>query len=263
GRQYRLRYHWSRRKRCRHFTAASSSRSCDFGAPAPPPGPRRTEERSRRKALWHRRGAPIKCRSGACASPAAQAAGRWSQRGDSYRARSRLFARRDEGMSFGDFRSLQVRLAVRLAVLYVAAAVIAVGALVYQAYDTAGSLNDRELSLRAEDLARAMVTDSAGQPRLNLPSKLATAYAAAPEDDLFAIRHNNGRLVAAPPAEFGDRVSKWPPAMDEPNYFRLSGAGSEDFGSETYYGLSIALQTAAGPMWISVARTEGSDALIR
>src|SRR5262249_47464199 len=57
--------------------------------------------------------------------------------------------------------------------------------------------------------------------------------------------------------------SKWPPPTDEPSYFRLSGAGSEDFGSETYYGLSVALQTAAGPMWISVARTEGSDALIK
>jgi two-component system, OmpR family, sensor histidine kinase TctE len=166
-------------------------------------------------------------------------------------------------MSFGDFRSLQVRLAVRLAVLYVAAAAIAVGVLVYQAYDTAGSLNDRELSLRAEDLARAMVADSAGQPRLDLPSKLAAAYAAAPEDDLFAIRDTNGRLIAASPADFGDRVSKWPPAADEPSYFRLSGVGPDDFLSETYYGLSIALQTAAGPMWITVARAEGSDALIR
>jgi len=152
---------------------------------------------------------------------------------------------------------------VRLAVLYVAAAAIAVGVLVYQAYDTAGSLNDRELGLRAEDLARAMVADGAGQPHLDLPSKLAAAYAAAPEDDLFAIRDTNGRIIAASLAEFGDRVSKWPPATDEPSYFRLSGAGSEDFGSETYYGLSVALQTAAGPMWISVARTEGSDALIR
>src|SRR5256886_3489453 len=166
-------------------------------------------------------------------------------------------------MSFGQFRSLQLRLAVRLAVLYVAAAAIAVGVLVYQAYDTAGSLNDRELSLRAEDLARAMVADSAGQPRLDLPSKLAAAYAAAPEDDLSAIRDTNGRFIAASPAEFGDRVSKWPPATDEPSFFRLSGAGSEDFGSENYYGLSIALPTAAGPMWISVARTEGSDAIIR
>lgn len=166
-------------------------------------------------------------------------------------------------MSFGQFRSLQVRLAVRLAVLYVAAAAIAVGVLVYQVYDTAGSLNDRELGLRAEDLARAMVVDGTGQPRLDLPAKLAAAYAAAPEDDLFAIRDTNGRVIAASPDEFGERVVKWPPAADEPSYFRLSGAGSEDFGSETYYGLNVALQTAAGPMWISVARTEGSDALIR
>src|SRR6266567_2080520 len=166
-------------------------------------------------------------------------------------------------MSFAGFRSLQLRLAVRLAILYVAAAAIAVGILVYQAYETAGSLNDRELDLRAEDLARAMVTDRAGQPRLDLPSKLAAAYAAAPEDDLFAIRDTNGRLIAASTADFGDRVSKWPPAADEPSYFRLSGVGPDDFLSETYYGLSIALQTAAGPMWITVARAEGSDALIR
>src|SRR5262249_38249922 len=138
-----------------------------------------------------------------------------------------------------------------------------VGVWVNKAYERAGSLNDRELGLRAEDLGRAMVTDSGGQPRLDLPAKLASAYAAAPEDDLFAIRDTNGRVIAASPAEFGERVSKWPPAMDEPSYFRLSGGGSEEFGSETYYGLSVALETAEGPMWISVARTEGSDALIR
>jgi two-component system, OmpR family, sensor histidine kinase TctE len=107
-----------------------------------------------------------------------------------------------------------------------------------------------------------MVTDSAGQPRLDLPSKLAASYAAAPEDDLFAIRDANGRVIAASPAEFGERVSKWPPAKDEPSYFRLSGVGPEEVG-ENYYGLSVALQTSAGPMWISVARTEGSDALIK
>src|SRR5262249_57777091 len=132
---------------------------------AAPPGPRRTEERSRGKALWHRRGARIKRSPGARASLAAQAARRRRQRGNSYRAWSRLFARRDETMSFGQFRSLQLRLPVRLALLYVAAGAIAVGVLVYQAYDTAGSLNDRELGLRAEELARAVGAHSAGQHR--------------------------------------------------------------------------------------------------
>ena len=100
-------------------------------------------------------------------------------------------------MSVDRFRSLQLRLAVRLAILYVVAAAIAVAILGYQAYETAGSLNDRELDLRAEDLARAMVTDSAGQPRLNLPSKLAASYTAAPEDDLFAIRDANAPSLAS------------------------------------------------------------------
>src|SRR5262249_56314678 len=112
-------------------------------------------------------------------------------------------------------------------------------------------------------VARAVVADRPGQPRLDLPPKLAAAYAAAPEDDLFAIRDANGRVIAASSAEFGDRVSRWPPATDEPSYFRLSSLDSDEFGTETYYGLSVALQTAAGPMWIFVARTEGSDALIR
>src|SRR5260370_19423883 len=58
-------------------------------------------------------------------------------------------------MRFGGFPSLQLRLAVRLAILFIAAAAIAAAVLVYQVYDTAGSLNDRELGLRAGDLARA------------------------------------------------------------------------------------------------------------
>jgi len=59
-------------------------------------------------------------------------------------------------------RSLRVRLALRLAALYVAATAIAVGVLVYQACDTADTLNDREFSLRAADLARYVAIDGSG-----------------------------------------------------------------------------------------------------
>ena len=75
------------------------------------------------------------------------------------------------------FQSLQVRLVVRLASLYIIATVIATSVLIYGAYDTASSLNDRELNGRAEDLAHAVSRDGAGQTRLSLPARLASAYA--------------------------------------------------------------------------------------
>jgi hypothetical protein len=51
-------------------------------------------------------------------------------------------------------RSLQLRLAVRLALVYVAAVAMAVSFFIYQAYNAAASLSDRQLGLRAADLAR-------------------------------------------------------------------------------------------------------------
>src|SRR5262249_31631528 len=153
--------------------------------------------------------------------------------------------------------SLQLRLAVRLAVLYMIGTGLAIAILLFQAYSTAGSLNDRELSLRAEDLARAIVSDGSGKPHLNLPLQLAAAYAEAPDVGMFAVRDTSGHIIAASPANFGERVSKWPPATDEASYFRLS-----DYESKKYNGLSVALPTAAGQMWISVARTDGSAALV-
>lgn len=154
------------------------------------------------------------------------------------------------------FHSLQVRLALRLAALYVVATAIAAGVLIYQAYDTATSLNDRDLSLRAEDLARAVNRDSSGVPQINLPAKLAAAYAAS-TDDIFAVRDASGRLLAASPPEFGEQVGKWPLAKDDPSYFRLT-----NLGSTNYYGLSIELPSQAGPVSVSVARTAGANDLV-
>ena len=154
------------------------------------------------------------------------------------------------------FQSLQVRLAVRLAVLYALATAVAAGVLIYQAYDTAGSLQDRELSLRAEDLARAVSRDDAGLPQLNLTAKLASGYASS-SDDIFAVRDASGRLLAASPLEFGDQVLKWPLAKDDPSYFHLT-----NLGSTNYYGLSVELKSPAGPVSVSVARTAGTYDLV-
>jgi signal transduction histidine kinase len=154
------------------------------------------------------------------------------------------------------FESLQVRLAVRLAVLYVIATAVAAAVLIYQAYDTAASLNDRELGLRAEDLARAVSRDEAGLPQLKLPAKLASGYASS-SDDIFAVRDSAGRILAASPPEFGAQVIKWPLAKDDPSYFHLTNLGSTD-----YYGLSVELNSSAGPVSVSVARTAGANDVV-
>ncbi len=154
------------------------------------------------------------------------------------------------------FQSLQVRLAVRLASLYVIATLIATAVLIYGAYDTASSLNDRELSGRAEDLARAVSRDGAGQTRFALPARLASAYAES-MDDIFAVRDAGGHLLAASPVEFGAQVSKWPLAKDDQSYFHLV-----DLGTREYPGLSVELASAAGPVSISVARAAGANALV-
>jgi signal transduction histidine kinase len=162
-------------------------------------------------------------------------------------------------MSSMRIRSLQVRLVVRLAALYVAATALAVGILIYQAYETAGSLNDRELSLRAADLARYVAVDSGGAARLELPLALAAGYQAAGNADIFAVRRGTEAILAASPLNFGEVAAKWPLATDDPSYFRL-----KDFGSEgrEYYGLTVMQDSAAGPLSISVARAADADILV-
>ena len=159
----------------------------------------------------------------------------------------------------GRVRSLQARLAVRLAFVYVAAIAVVVGVLVYRAYETADSLNDRELSLRADDLGRSVVIDGSGALRLHMPAKLAAQYAAGLDRDIFAIRTPDGHLIAASPPSFGERVALWPAASDDPSYFRLTDLGAS---VGNYYGLSLAVDSAAGPLFVSVAHAAETDALV-
>ena len=148
------------------------------------------------------------------------------------------------------------RLAVRLAALYALAMGVGIAILLYQAYDTAGSLNDRDLNLRATDIARYASIDPGGQPRLNLPPRLADAYRSAASTDIFAVRSAGGQIIAASPANFGEIAATWPTATED---FRLKNFGPE---LKDYYGLSVSSESAAGPLSISVARAAGADVLV-
>ena len=155
-------------------------------------------------------------------------------------------------------RSLERSLTLRLGVLYLVATAVAVGALLYQAYDTAGTLNDRDLNLRATDLARYVVVDPKQGARLDLPGNLAAAYALG-ASDIFAVRAQDGRVIAASPPSFGELVAGWPVPTDDAAYFRLKSFGAQ---AQNYYGLSIGVPSTAGIVSISVARAAEASLLI-
>jgi signal transduction histidine kinase len=159
-------------------------------------------------------------------------------------------------MTRGLFRSLQLRLALRVTALYAVATLVVVGVLMSRAYDTARSLSDQELIVRAADLARFVSTGSDGVPRLDLPTRLSDSPSAT---DIFAIRDAGGRIVAASPPLFGELAAGWPPATRAPTHFHIRDLGVEPDG---HYGLSVSLESAVGPLSISVARSGGADALV-
>jgi signal transduction histidine kinase len=159
----------------------------------------------------------------------------------------------------GRIKSLQLRLTAELGVLFLLASALAVGGLTYSASLTADSLADRELGLRAEDLARHVSLDKAGTPRLELPPSLRQAYDAAAGQSVFAIRDKDGRLVAASTPELGAMMGPWPTADSEPNYFQLSRFGPS---GRDYTGVSVQLDSAAGPLSVVVAEVSGGNQLI-
>ena len=156
--------------------------------------------------------------------------------------------------------SLQLRLVLRLAILYVVTTALVLGILIYRAYETAGTLNDRELSLRAADLAKHVSVDAGGGAHLDLPPQLRSDYELGRGADIFAIRRPGNPIVAASPPAFGQIVAGWPNATDDPSYFRLNSLGES---ADVYYGLSIELNSAAGPISISVARAADANALVQ
>jgi two-component system, OmpR family, sensor histidine kinase TctE len=155
-------------------------------------------------------------------------------------------------------KSLQLRLTIELVALFFVASCLAVGGLIYSASLTAGSLADRELGLRAEDLARYVSLDK-NRKRLELPPPLKQAYSAAAQQSLFAIRDKDGHLVEASTPEIGAMIARWPQADTEPSYFRLSKFGPLE---RDYSGVSIQLDSAVGPLSVLVAEVSGGNQLV-
>jgi two-component system, OmpR family, sensor histidine kinase TctE len=155
-------------------------------------------------------------------------------------------------------KSLQLRLTVELGALFLAASCLAMGGLIYSASLTAGSIADRELVLRAEDLARYVSLGEGSKPRIDLPPGVQQAYSAAAQQSVFAMRDRDGGLIASSP-EIGAIVTRWPPTDSEPNYFRLGNFGPS---TRNYSGVTIKLDSAAGPLSVTVAEASGGNQLV-
>jgi two-component system, OmpR family, sensor histidine kinase TctE len=155
--------------------------------------------------------------------------------------------------------SLQAGLAWRLALLFAVATAAAVGLLLFQAFSSADALNDRELNVRAEELARHVSRGADGAPRLDLPPDLAAAYGSPAEIHLFAVRDAGGRLVAASHPHVGELMASKPVEAEQAGYFRLEEFGS---GAQDYYALTTRLESAAGPVYVTVARASDLDEMV-
>jgi len=156
-------------------------------------------------------------------------------------------------------RSLQLRLTIELAALFLVASCLAIAGLIYSASLTAGSLADRELALRAEDLAGHVSRDEAGKPRLELPPGLRQAYVTSAQQSVFAILDRDGRLVEASTPELAAMIARSPPADSEPSYFQLNNFGPS---GQDYSGVSMRLDSAAGPLCVMVAERSGANQLV-
>src|SRR5262249_45463026 len=177
------------------------------------------------------------------------------QPGDSHHPGGRLYPCRNKGMS-RRIKSLQLRLTLELAALFLVASCLAVGGLIYSASLTAGSLADRARGLRAEPPARYVPLAATQNPRLGPPEPLKLAYSAAAQQSLFAIRDKDGHLVEASTPEIGAMIPRWPRPDSEPSYFRLSKFGPLE---QDYSGVSIRLDSAAGPLSLLVAGVSGGN----
>ena len=156
-------------------------------------------------------------------------------------------------------KSLQLRLTIELGALFFVASCLAMGGLIYSASLTAGSVADRELELRTEDLVRYVSLEEGNKPQLDLPPRMQQAYSATAQQSVFAIRDREGRLIAASSPEIGAIVARWAPADSEPNYFRLDSFGPS---ARDYSGVSIRLDSVAGPLSVTVAEAAGGDQLV-
>jgi signal transduction histidine kinase len=154
--------------------------------------------------------------------------------------------------------SLQIQLTVRLGLLFLVATALAVAALALEGYRTASSLGEQNLMQSARELARSIRRDGEGVPVLALPSALSALYGSPTHVALYAIRDAGGEVIAASDAELRHYAAARGVGGKEPRFFRLDSF----YSGRDYYGVDVALPSAAGPVFVTVAEAGDADDLL-
>jgi signal transduction histidine kinase len=154
-------------------------------------------------------------------------------------------------------RSLQLQLALSLAVVFVAATAIIVGVLGYQAYSTADFLSNEDLNRRTRHLASLVRVGPGAGPQLALPPNLEAVYRQSGAF-LFGVRDEAGGVIAVSHPEVSDLLARLPPPGEQPSYFRLKGFGAVP---KDYFGLTAIRDSQAGRLWVTLARAADDETL--
>ena len=148
-------------------------------------------------------------------------------------------------------RSLQLRLALRLAALLLVATALAASAFFYLSYRTADSLSRRDLFRLAEELAESLDGEAASGMEARLAGR-----GLLEEGTRYAVRDPQGRLLAASDDAIALVALERPPARRRPDYFLLESFGDP---ARDYYGLELRERSPGGPVSVLVAEPDDAE----
>lgn len=151
--------------------------------------------------------------------------------------------------------SLELRLAGLLGGVFFATTVVAVLILFLETNSAVRSLSNQNLLDRARLLGQSVTADGEFVP----PAGLDGFYSGTDQSTVYAIRKDDGTVLAASNADIRAWAAVQAMPSNEPGIFRL-----ENFGpaNREYYGLSILLESATGPLAVTVASAGDDDALL-
>jgi signal transduction histidine kinase len=157
-------------------------------------------------------------------------------------------------------RSLQAQLALRLAGVFLVATVLGVWAVIYEGTQAATTLGDDELERRAVQIGQFVTRAPDGTARLELSDRLKNLYGSPARTRLLALRKLDGTPIAASDTEFAKEIQLWPVENSGRHAFQL-----DDFGvtSQDYNGLTARVDSAVGPILVSVAAVSDAEALAK